>query len=323
MSVSVIMYVAVMTVDDITPLVVVTGPSRGLGKDLVLALAKRRCRLLLLGRDTVAIDAVAKDALKAGATSVHVVGLDLTSFASIRSCASELAALVAEQNLGAIHAVVANAGIQMSNRLQKTADGLETTFGVNVVGNHLLLKLLRPLLAPDAHVVVVGSGTHFGDPVTRVLVAAPIWQEPAQLAAPGGTGGETTRAGQCAYSTSKLGVNYFVHELNRQWGAPIRANVYDPGLMPGTGLARDLPPVKRWVWNNIMPALTILPGVATTAHSAERLARLTLGEEHAGVSNAYIELGKLSEASKASNDPAREASLWNYCNEVTKTSETS
>jgi short-subunit dehydrogenase len=83
MSVSVIRYVAVMTVDDITPLVVVTGPSRGLGKDLVLALAKRRCRLLLLGRDTTAIANVAKEAVKAGATSTHVVGLDLTSFASI------------------------------------------------------------------------------------------------------------------------------------------------------------------------------------------------------------------------------------------------
>jgi NAD(P)-dependent dehydrogenase (short-subunit alcohol dehydrogenase family) len=306
-----------MTVDDITPLVVVTGPSRGLGKDLVFALARRRCRLLLLGRDQEAIAAVATQAVATGARSADVISLDLTSFASIRSCVAELGALVANRDLGPIAAVVANAGIQMSNRSQQTTDGLETTFGVNVVGNHLLLNLLRPLLAPDAHVVVVGSGTHFGDPVTRVLVAAPVWQEPEQLAKPGREGADTARAGQCAYSTSKLGVNYLVHELNRRWAAPLRANVYDPGLMPGTGLARDLPPVKRWVWNNIMPALTVLPGVATTAHSAERLARLAIGEEHAAARNAYIEIGKLTEASKASDDPAREASLWNYCEAIT------
>jgi NAD(P)-dependent dehydrogenase (short-subunit alcohol dehydrogenase family) len=319
MSVHAITYGWVMTVDDITPLVVVTGPSRGLGKDLVMALARRRCRLLLLGRDTAVIADVSKQAIAAGAQSADVLGLDLTSFASIRSCVEDLELLVSRNNLGPVAAVVANAGIQMSNRSQKTADGLETTFGVNVVGNHLLLNLLRPSLAPDAHVVVVGSGTHFGDPLTRVLVAAPLWKEPSELATPGGPGAETLRAGQCAYSTSKLGVNYLVHELNRRWGAPVRANVYDPGLMPGTGLARDLPPFKRWVWNNIMPALTVLPGVATTAYSAERLARLTLGEEHAGVSNAYIEIGKLTEASKASDDPAREASLWGYCDTITST----
>jgi NAD(P)-dependent dehydrogenase (short-subunit alcohol dehydrogenase family) len=221
-------------------------------------------------------------------------------------------------NLGHINAIVANAGIQMGDRNHHTADGLETTFGVNVVGNYLLLSLLRSALAADSHVVMVGSGTHFGDPLTRALVAAPQWRDPQELARPGGANGETAKAGQCAYSTSKLGVNYLVHELNRRWGEPLRANIYDPGLMPGTGLARDLPRYKQWAWNNVMPALKVLPGVSSTANSAERLARLTLGEEHAGISNAYIEIGKLSKASAASDDPARESALWDYCEQITQ-----
>jgi hypothetical protein len=90
--------------------------------------------------------------------------------------------------------------------------------------------------------------------------------------------------------------------------------------MPGTGLARDLPKFKQWAWNNIMPALKVLPGVTSTANSAERLARLTLGEEHGGISNAYIEIGKLTAASKESDDPAREAALWEYCLRVTSAS---
>jgi NAD(P)-dependent dehydrogenase (short-subunit alcohol dehydrogenase family) len=318
MTVADIIYSEAMTSTDMTPLVLVTGPTRGLGLDLALALARRNVRLLLLGRDVAALKNVADKARSTGAKLVEIVELDLTSFSSIRLSVQEVAATCDRLTLGPIDAAVANAGIQMGNREQQTQDGLETTFGVNVVGNHLLLALLRPLLAPDAHVVVVGSGTHFGDPITRVVVGAPQWKDPELLAIPGGPDSNTAKAGQCAYSTSKLAVNYLVHELNRQWPLPARANVYDPGLMPGTGLARDLPAFKQWAWNNIMPALKILPGVSSTANSAERLARLTLGEEHAGITNAYIEIGKLTKASDASYDPQREKVLWEYCEQVTR-----
>jgi NAD(P)-dependent dehydrogenase (short-subunit alcohol dehydrogenase family) len=306
-----------MAATDITPLVLVTGPTRGLGKDLALAMAKRRCRLVLAGRDQPALAHVAASAHDHGSPSVTCVSLDLGSFSSIRAAVDQLTGDVTSGGLGPINAVVANAGIQMGNRSTTTIDGLETTFGVNVVGNYLLLAQLEPLLAVDAHVVVIGSGTHFGDPLTRRLVAAPVWEDPVLLAQAGRAGGDTPKAGQCAYSTSKLAVNYLVHELNRRWPEPRRANIYDPGLMPGTGLARDLPKFKQWAWNNVMPVLTVLPGVATTAHSAERLARLTLGEDHASARNEYIEIGKLTAVSNESNNPSRESALWNYCEHVT------
>lgn len=311
-------YCVVMSGSAINPLVLVTGPTRGLGKDLVFALARRNVRLLLLGRNVDAVSAVAATAKSYGAESAESFVLDLTSFESIRLCADELTHRMSQEALGTIDAVVANAGIQMGDRQQTTKDGLETTFGVNVVGNHLLLNLFKPFLSEDAHIVVVGSGTHFGGPLTRLVVAAPRWQEPSVLATAGGQDSEKPTAGQRAYSTSKLGVNYLVHELNRRWGSPLRANIYDPGLMPGTGLARDLPLFKQWAWNNIMPVLKVLPGVSSTANSAERLARLALGEEHAGISNAYIEISKLTKASAASFDPAREAALWDYCEHISR-----
>lgn len=309
-----------MTANDITPLVLVTGPTRGLGRDLVLALARRRTSLLLLGRDVAATAEVAKQARNAGAPLAEIIAIDLASFASIRSAVAGdegVAAVAKRLDLGPIDAVVANAGIQMSSRTQTTEDGLEMTFGVNVIGNHLLLNMLRPMLASEAHVVVVGSGTHFGDPMTRMVVAAPVWEDPVSLARIGGEGGDSAKAGQRAYSTSKLGVNYLVHELNRRWGAPVRVNIYDPGLMPGTGLARDLPRFKQFAWDNIMPALRVFPGVTSTVNSAERLARFTLGEEHRTATNAYVAIGKLSAVSKESDDPRREAALWDYCEQIT------
>jgi NAD(P)-dependent dehydrogenase (short-subunit alcohol dehydrogenase family) len=312
-----------MTVTDITssittPLVVVTGPTRGLGKDLALALAKRKVRLILAGRSANELAGIASTVKQAGSPWVETVTLDLASFASIAAASQRIQELTSDPTVGPLDAVVANAGIQLSNRLQTTADGLELTFGVNVVGNHYLLSSIRSQLAPAAHVVIVGSGTHFGDPLTKLVVAAPVWEGAAQLAKAGTSGvdgAETLKAGQRAYSTSKLGVNYLVHALNREWGAPIRVNIYDPGLMPGTGLARDLPKFKQWAWNNIMPVLRVLPGVATTAHSAEQLAQLTLGETHAGLSNAYIEIGKLTKASAESDNKQRETELWKFCTE--------
>lgn len=312
-----------MTATDITrsaPLVLVTGPTRGLGKDLTLALARRKVRLLLLGRDENSLSAVAQLAKQAGAIEVATVVADMGSFASVRRAAHEVSTLA--ETSGLVSAVVANAGVQLSNRSQRSVNGLEMTFAVNVVANHLLLSSIKESLAGDAHIVVVGSGTHFGDPITRLVVAAPRWEEPGKLAAAGGPDADSLKAGQCAYSTSKLGVNYLVHELNRRWGSPRRANIYDPGLMPGTGLARDLPRFKQWAWNNVMPALKVLPGVTSTSNSAERLARLTLGEEHATVSNAYIEIGKLSQASNESDDPQRERELWEFCELATSSEPT-
>jgi NAD(P)-dependent dehydrogenase (short-subunit alcohol dehydrogenase family) len=272
-----------------------------------------------MARNTTELASVVSHTKPLGGGSVMSVHVDLSAFDSIRSAVNGPEGVIeALQRNGIPHidVVVANAGLQMSDRLHTTTDGIESTFGVNVVANHLLLSLLRPALATDAHIVVVGSGTHFGDPITRTVVAAPVWESPSELAKTGGANADSPKAGQRAYSTSKLGVNYLVHELNRRWPS-IRSNIYDPGLMPATGLARDLPKFKQWAWNNVMPALKVLPGVTSTTNSSERLARLALGEEHADVRNAYIEIGKLSQASKASNDPTREADLWEYCERVT------
>jgi NAD(P)-dependent dehydrogenase (short-subunit alcohol dehydrogenase family) len=308
-----------MTVTDITKTVLVTGPTRGLGRDLTLALGARKVRLVLLGRELGALGDIGRQAEAAGSPSVLTIKVDFASLAQTAEAAAQVSALAATGNIGRIDTVIANAGIQLGNRNQQTHDGLELTFGVNVVANQVLLRQLKPSLAANAHVAIVGSGTHFGDVVTRQLVAAPKWEAPVDLAQAGGEGADTARAGQCAYSTSKLGVNYLVHELNRRWEAPLRANVYDPGLMPGTGLARDLPKFKQWAWNNIMPALTILPGVATTKHSAEQLAQLALGEAHGTARDEYFEIGKLTKASDASFNPSREDELWEYCESLGRT----
>jgi NAD(P)-dependent dehydrogenase (short-subunit alcohol dehydrogenase family) len=311
-----------MTDTDITSrAVLITGPSRGLGREAALAIAKQNVPLVLMGRSSAAFDEVATLARSTSTSSVECVFADFACLASVKAAVELVRDAIQSGKWQPLRALIANAGLQFSNRSQRTVDGLETTFAVNVVANHVLIQGLLPCLV-DASVVVVGSGTHFGAKPATLLVAAPRWDEPSVLAEPlpavVGAGRRAmtgaTRDGQRAYSTSKLAVNYLVHEFQRRHGASARFNVYDPGLMPGTGLARDLPPVKQWAWNKIMPRLvSVVPGMAITIESAQGLVKLALGQEHADARGEYFEIGVASQASSESTNQQRESALWDYC----------
>lgn len=95
------------------------------------------------------------------APEVDSLPLDLTRLASVRSFAAAV-----EERLGetSIDALVLNAGVSFGNVDQRTEDGFETTFAVNHLAHHLLLRLLMPRLAFGAVVVITTSNTH--DPKT-------------------------------------------------------------------------------------------------------------------------------------------------------------
>jgi hypothetical protein len=90
-------------------------------------------------------------------------------------------------------------------------------------------------------------------------------------------------------------------------------NVFDPGLMPGTGLAREQSGAVLWAWKHVMPAFTFLPGWSTPRASAERLAALALGEQYADVAGGYDEMGRITKSSIESYDSKRETQLWEFC----------
>jgi NAD(P)-dependent dehydrogenase (short-subunit alcohol dehydrogenase family) len=308
-----------MTATDITGTTVVTGPTRGLGRALVpvLAAARPSAVLVLLGRPGPALDAAAGAATRAGAR-VRTVPCDLASLAQVRAAAATVRDAVTAGELPPVTALVSNAGVQTADRRQVTADGHELTFGVNVLAPHVLVEGLRPAMADGAHVVLLGSGTHFGDR-SMGLVDPPRWEDPRDLARPDGPDGDP-RAGSRAYATSKLAVVYQAHEWDRRHGegAPaLRVNVYDPGLMPGTGLARRRTAVERFAWAWLLPVLRVLPRVTTPRRSARALADLVLGRTHAGLRGGYVVIGRVEQPSAASFDPVREDELWRACAELT------
>jgi NAD(P)-dependent dehydrogenase (short-subunit alcohol dehydrogenase family) len=301
----------------------ITGGSSGLG----LACARSLLNdpgtpwSLLIASRNAADGQRAADTLnrEAGRSAVRYLPLDLGSLQAIHSFADTL--LAGGERLDAL---VLNAGLQFRDSAQRTADGFEATFGINHLGHFLLLHRLLPLLQPQARVAVVSSGTH--DPAQRTGMPEPRFVGADLLAHPeqdlqqqfAGTDKPGVQ-GQRRYSTSKLCNLYFSYELDRRLRAlprdhalaRVAVNAFDPGLMPGTGLARAYPPALRWVWKNLMPVLRLLVRNANAPQtSGAALAALVRGGQLPVATGGYYEGRKPIRSSTQSYDTQVAHALW-------------
>lgn len=270
-------------------------------------------------RAQVAVERLCREAKAAGSPArVEAMGLDLASLQSVRDFAGQLARRLDTGELPAVHALVCNAGGQSAGKVTFTAEGFERTFGVNHLGHFLWVNLLLPRLAVPARIVVVASGTH--DPAQKTGMPAPAWNDPAALAkgalGPLAAQDSPAKISQRLYTTSKLANVYFSHELARRLPAGMTVNAFDPGLMPGTGLAREHAAPLRFIWNQVLPRLVPLlrrllsPNVHTPAESGTALARLVDDPALEGVSGRYFEGRREIASSAESYDEERAKQLW-------------
>ncbi len=266
-----------------------------------------------------AVERLRQEAKTAGSSAtVEAMRLDLASFKSVREFAGLLGRRLDAGELPPVHALVCNAGMQSGGKKTFTADGFESTFGVNHLGNFLLVNLLLPRLAPPARIAVVASGVH--DPAQKTGMPAPAWNDPTALAkgdlGPLGTQDSPTKNGQRSYTTSKLANIYFSHELASRLSAGVTVNAFDPGMMPGTGLAREAAAPLRFVWNQVLPRVIPLlrrmlsPNIHTPAESGAALAHLVLDPALEGTSGKYFEGTREIRSSNESYDRARAKGLW-------------
>jgi NAD(P)-dependent dehydrogenase (short-subunit alcohol dehydrogenase family) len=294
-----------MTHSDINgPTVLLTGPTSGIGERMLDRLIShpRRPDLVLLARDPAGLDSAVARVRASGLTARGIL-IDLSDLASVGRAVGELAELHRQGSLAGIDVAILNAGAQFTTRRRTGVQGFEITFTVNVISQHLLLRGIHPLLAPSAHAIVMGSSTHRGKKASFNLVPDPLWQKPADLAradppAVGSTRfADERRQGGVAYATSKLALVTLAHEWADELGETgRRLNTYDPGLVPGTGLGKDMPGYMYWVWKNIMPAMRVLPGATNPANSARHAIELALGDAYPTLNGGYVEIGRLTHA---------------------------
>lgn len=283
---------------------IITGASAGLGFECARALlaADPSWHLVLPVRDTQrGADAVAQLGHPDRCTAL---GMDLASLASVRAFADA----VRRTELPPVRAIVCNAGVQVVSGIERTQDGVEMTFGVNHLGHFALVQALLDALATPARIVVVSSGTH--DPAKITGMPSPVYPSAEQLASPSDI---EPVDGRRRYTTSKLCNVLFTYELDRRLGQGERGfavNAFDPGLMPGSGLARDYPPVQRWVWRYLFPVLRVLPNVNSTRTSGRHLAALVGDARFDGVTGAYFEGKREIRSSADSYDVDKARDLW-------------
>lgn len=305
-----------MTVSDITsPTVLLTGPTGGIGAGMLRALVRHpsRPRLLLLARERARLDAALEHAREAGLAAFGVT-VDLADLESVRTAMEEVRALVEAGTVGAIDAALLNAGAQFMTRRSESAQGHERAFAVNVIAQHAMVEALEPVLAPAGHIVVLGSSTHRGKRQSFHLIPDPQWQEPADLATIDGADAVSPAAarerGGIAYASSKLALVTVAHAWARRVGATgRRLNVYDPGLTVRTGLVRDMPAYRYFVWRYLMPVLALHPKATTARVTGAHAVALALGDRHRDLHDGYVEIGALTAAEPVTFDLDRQQRL--------------
>ncbi|RYF55599.1 MAG: SDR family NAD(P)-dependent oxidoreductase, partial [Cytophagaceae bacterium] len=224
-----------------------------------------------------------------------------------------------------IDVLACNAGIQIAKGSQVTTEGVEKTFGVNHLGHFLLTNLLLPSINQvSGRIVLVSSGTHFKPSIWQSsLFGIPPadytgWQHVSK--ADSFPNYPEKSRGYVRYSTSKLCVLYFGYELNarlRKQNSGITVNLYDPGLMPGTDLARAGSAIEIWAWNNIMPVLRVFDGVFSVKTSAKNLGKLLADPIFKGVTGKYYEGPKQKDSSADSHRKTGWADLWTGSEQLT------
>ncbi|UJR85888.1 SDR family NAD(P)-dependent oxidoreductase [Sandaracinus amylolyticus] len=295
-----------MKVSSESRLFVVTGPTSGIGRSIVLELARPGNVLVLVGRDREKMRDVS-GLVEARGGGAEVVECDLGDLASVARAAGAIATLSRRVPL---RGLVNNAGVQ-DIRATRTRDGVDTTFAVNHVASFALTEALLPSFDDGARVLFVASGVEDpDDPFARRMGFRGGRYLSAEDAAAGRwTPGGSSIPGQDAYASSKLCNVLVARHLAREVPASrVRFASMNPGFVPGTGLARDMGfgALTMLVWRYVMPLLARLVRGWSTPERAGRVVARFLGDAADTIPNgAFLDAdGSLRRGSATSRDEA-------------------
>ena len=161
--------------------VMVTGSTDGLGREVALRSAALGANVIVHGRNHERGKAVVSEITKAGKGSARFYAADLASLAEVRTLAQAI-----NRDYDRLDVLVNNAGVWLRDR-QVSKDGHEMHFAVNYLAGFLLTRSLLPKIVASAPSKIVNVSS---------LSAAPIDFNDVMLERPG-------RASQ-GYGQSKL-----------------------------------------------------------------------------------------------------------------------
>ena len=295
---------------------IVTGGTMNLGYHAAMEIARKHPDwLVVLCSRSDKEDAAGTINKSLGQSNVVFKPLDLSETEKVRRFAEEWAS----DNPPPLRALLLNAGLQFPYEMVLNKEGIEATFAVNHVGHALLFHLLCPQLARGARVVVTASGVH--DPAQKSGLPDAVFTTAEDLAHP--PPAMANRSGRGHYANSKLANIIWTYALHKRLrervpDRGITVNTFDPGLIPGSGLARKYSPALRFIWYHVLPRIIPLlralynPNIHRAEESGASLARLAVGDDVEGISGKYYEGRKQIQSSTSSYIEKSHDDLWRW-----------
>jgi NAD(P)-dependent dehydrogenase (short-subunit alcohol dehydrogenase family) len=269
---------------------VITGANAGIGFETAIAIASRPGTVVMACRDTARAEtAAATIRERTRNDDVRVVKLDLSDLASVRSASAEIMS-----RWDRLDVLVNNAGGMRSER-STTAQGFETTFGVNHLAHFYFTNLLLDRLkaSTPSRVVTVASTAH------AFARTGMQWDDLQS---------ERSYKPFKVYGHSKLANILFTRELARRLsGTGVTATCCHPGNVNSEfGHGGDMKGVLGWL--NTSPIGHI--GRISTVKGAATQVYLATSPEVASASGGYYAKKKLKKTSKFGSDDTAAKRLW-------------
>jgi len=260
------------------PVILVTGSTSGLGREVAIRLAATGAFVIVHGRDSARGAEVVAEIEKAGKGGARFYAADFATNAGVRQLAEEVL-----RDYSRLDVLVNNAGIG-SRPLQRvlTDNGVELRMQVNYLSGYLLTKLLLPRLQASAPARVVNVSS---------LSASPIDFDDVMMA----KGFSPLRA----YGQSKLSQVMFTFDLAAELkGKGVTVNALHPATLMPTG----------------MVARAGLPPQSTIDEGARAVLHLVLDSD-VGTGQYYVGL-KPGRANDQAYDPEARARLKQLSEEL-------
>ncbi len=259
--------------------ILITGSTDGLGKQVALDLAAQGATILLQGRNREKGDQTLREIRQTtGSRKIEYYNADLSSLDEVRCLADEVTAKQKRLDV-----LVNNAGIgagQQGVGRELSKDGYELRFAVNYLSHFLLTLRLLELLRSSApsRIVNVSSVGQYPIDFDNVML-------------------EKNYDGYRAYRQSKLAQIQFTFELADQLkGSSVTVNCLHPASLMNTKM--------------VMESSYFGAPMTTIAEGADAVEYLALSPELDGVSGEYFNQKQLGHANPQAYDEDARKRLW-------------
>jgi NAD(P)-dependent dehydrogenase (short-subunit alcohol dehydrogenase family) len=218
--------------------ILVTGSTDGLGREVALRLAASGAHVIVHGRNQARGAAVVDEITRAGKGSAAFFAADFASLANVRAFADTI-----RRHYPRLDVLVNNAGVWLRQGPRQTSvDGYEMTFAVNYLAGYLLTRELLPRLVASAPSRIVNVASQTQSPLDFTDVMQ-----------------EQSYSGQRAYSQSKLAQVMHTIDLARELsGTGVTVVALHPATLMDTHLVEAA---------GVRPRSTVDEGATAVMHA--------------------------------------------------------